>query len=242
MSRAARHVQLALGYVLHHRPYRDTSRIVEVLTRDHGRLTLFARGCRGPKSRLAPLLQPFRPLLLTFLLGRGDAAQLTGAELAAPGVAAPPASTLMPAYYLNELMLRLTGRLDAQPVLFDGYQRALQRLAADEATAQVLREFEWELLQGLGYGIEFRCAEPSDEDLDAEHRYRFVAGSGFVRSVADDALQGAALLAMQRGDWHDKQVQSVAARVLRIALDHCLDGQDIRTRAVARAVQRQVAR
>jgi DNA repair protein RecO (recombination protein O) len=242
MSRAARQVQLTAGYVLHHRPYRDTSRIVEVFTRDHGRLTLFARGCRGPKSRLAPLLQPFRPLLLSFLLGRGDAAQLTQAELAVPGVAVPPPAALMSAYYLNELLMRLTGRLDAQPVLFDGYQRALQRLSTAEPTAQVLREFEWELLQGLGYGVEFRCAEPSDEPLHASHRYRFEPGAGFVRSRADDALAGSALLAMQRGEWQDSQVQIAAARVLRLALDHCLDGQDIRTRAVARAVRRQVAR
>ena len=115
MSRAARRVQLAEGYVLHHRPYRDSSRIIEVFTREHGRLTLFARGVRGPKSRLAPVLQPFRRLLLSFVLGRGDAAQLTGAELADAAAATPRAETLMSAYYLSELLLKLTERLDAQP-------------------------------------------------------------------------------------------------------------------------------
>ena len=79
MSRSTRRIDLTAGYVLHHWPYRDTSRILEVLTREHGRLTLFARAVRGPAARLAPLLQPFEPLLLSWS-GRGEAPQLTGAE------------------------------------------------------------------------------------------------------------------------------------------------------------------
>ena len=68
MTRSTRRVALTPGYLLHHRPWRDTSRILEVLTREHGRLTLFARGVRGPTAKLAPVLQPFQPLLLS---GRG---------------------------------------------------------------------------------------------------------------------------------------------------------------------------
>ena len=71
MSRHGRRTELEPGYVLHHRPWRDTSRILDVFTREHGRLSLFARGVRGPKSRLASLLQPFRPLLLSWS-GHGD--------------------------------------------------------------------------------------------------------------------------------------------------------------------------
>src|SRR5882672_11690798 len=72
-------IALEPAFVLHHREYRDTSRILDVFTAKHGRLTLFARGARGPKSKLASLLMPFRPLLVSWT-GRGDAAQLTGAE------------------------------------------------------------------------------------------------------------------------------------------------------------------
>jgi DNA repair protein RecO (recombination protein O) len=165
MSRAARRVQLAEGYVLHHRPYRDTSRIVEVFTREHGRLTLFARGVRGPKSRLAPVLQPFRRLLLSFFLGRGDAAQLTGAELADAAAPTPRAETLMSAYYLSELLLKLTERLDAQPALYEAYSRALQRLCEPGPEAPVLREFELQLLQACGYGIDFAGLDPTQRYL-----------------------------------------------------------------------------
>ncbi len=96
MTRNVRRIQLAPAYILHHRPYRDTSRILEVLTRDHGRLSLFARGVRGPKAKLASILQPFQLLLVSWS-GRGEAAQLTGAESA--GSAGPlPASCLMASF------------------------------------------------------------------------------------------------------------------------------------------------
>src|SRR5579859_6357312 len=97
-----RRIQLAPGYILHHRPYRDTSRIFEVLSRDHGRMTLFARGVRGPKAKLASILQPFQLLLLSWT-GRGESAQLTGAE-SAQGAAFVPPACLMAAFYLNELL------------------------------------------------------------------------------------------------------------------------------------------
>lgn len=235
MSSASRRVQLAEGYVLHHRPYRDTSRIVEVFTREQGRLTLFARGVRGPKSRLAPVLQPFRRLLLSFLLGRGDAAQLSAAELADPAAPGPRSGALMSGYYLNELLLKLTGRLDAQASLFDAYAFALRRLAAGEPDAPLLREFELELLQACGYGIDF-------DDLDPARCYVFHAGAGFLPSESADALSGESLLALSQKDWSQPAALAAGQRVLRAALDHCLDGAEIRTRAVARSVRRQVSR
>src|ERR1700745_287697 len=105
MTRTARRITLAPAYILHHRPYRDTSRILEVVTRDHGRLSLFARGVRGPKAKLASILQPFQLLLFSWT-GRGEPAQLTGAESAQ---ASPPlpAHCMMAAFYLNELLLKL---------------------------------------------------------------------------------------------------------------------------------------
>ncbi len=239
MSRAARRVQLAAGYVLHHRPYRDTSRIVEVFTREQGRLTLFARGVRGPKSRLAPVLQPFRRLLLSFVLGRGDAAQLTGAELADAAAPTPRAESLMSAYYLSELLLKLTERLDAQPALYEAYSLALQQLCEPGPEAPVLREFEMQLLQACGYGIDFAGLEPA-------RRYLFTAGIGFTPSQQpgqhEESLSGAALLAVASGHWHEPECLAAASRILRAALDQCLDGYEIRTRAVARSVRRQVTR
>ena len=119
MSRSPRRIALTPGYLLHHYPWRDTSRILEVLTREHGRVTLFARGVRGPGAKLAPVLQPFQLLLLSFS-GRGEAAQLTGAERAAAAVPLQQ-QCLLAGFYLNELLLKLTTRHDPLPELFDHY-------------------------------------------------------------------------------------------------------------------------
>jgi DNA repair protein RecO (recombination protein O) len=132
-------VNLEPAYVLHHREYRDTSRILDVFSERHGRITLFARGARGPKSRLAPLLMPFRPLLVSWT-GRGEAAQLTGAETA--GDAMPiPSAHIMSAFYLNELLINLTTRHDPQPQLFADYARALHRLGLEGGPDAALRVF-----------------------------------------------------------------------------------------------------
>ena len=81
MGKSGRRIELSPLYVLHHRPWRDTSRMLDVFSREHGRLTLFARGVRGPRSTVASLLQPFRLLLVSWT-GSGDAGQLTQVEAA----------------------------------------------------------------------------------------------------------------------------------------------------------------
>jgi DNA repair protein RecO (recombination protein O) len=144
-----RRVELDAVFVLHHRPWRDTSRMLDVFTREHGRLMLFARGVRGPRSRSASLLQPFVPLLASWT-GSGETAQLTQVE-AAPGgpVASLPAGALLSGWYLNELLLKLVLRADPQPAVFDLYARTLDRLRDGQAVAAVLRGFERDLLDGM---------------------------------------------------------------------------------------------
>ena len=115
--------------MLHQRPYRDTSLIVELFARDHGRLSVFARGARGPRSRFAAL-QPFRPLLLSWS-GRGEAPTLSGAEDDGPP-ASMPAPRILSGFYLNELLLRLTVPHDPHPELYAHYEATLEQLRAGE--------------------------------------------------------------------------------------------------------------
>lgn len=156
MTRNARHVRLTPGYILHHRAYRDTSRILEVESREFGRLSVFARGVRGPKVRYGAALQPFNPLLLSWT-GRGEAPTLTGAELAGEIATLPPAA-LMPAFYLNELLLKLTTQHDPAPGIFDLYHATLEALKKGAPIAATLREFERSLLRLLGYGTDLTAA------------------------------------------------------------------------------------
>ena len=238
MSRSVRRVALAPGYLLHHRPWRDTSRILEVLTREHGRLTLFARGVRGANAKLAPVLQPFQLLLLSWS-GRGEAPQLTAAERAA--AASPlPQDRLLAAFYLNELLLKLTTPHDALPELFDHYHGTLEQLRGGTSLEPALRVFEKRLLEVLGYGLDLSTEARSGLPLEPGAYYDFHPGVGLLpaRGAAASALRGHSLLSLARESLREERELEDARRVLQAALGACLEGRPLTTRQVARAMKR----
>jgi DNA repair protein RecO (recombination protein O) len=155
------------AYVLHQRPWGDSGRVIELFAREHGRLSVFAQGVRGSKARLAAVLQPFVPLLVSWA-GRGEAPRLTGAEIhQAVAVDEPlPQARVMSAWYLSELVLSLTARHDPQPELFGHYAEALVGLRRDAGQERALRLFEKRLLDVLGYGVagldESRFEDPAE--------------------------------------------------------------------------------
>ena len=189
-------VQAQPAFVLHARPWRETSLIVELLTPDHGRVAVVARGVQGAKRHLLrAALQPLQFLLVDFL-PRGELARLIQAEAqdVAPLL---QGEALMAAFYLNELLLRLLPRQDPAPALFDRYAEVRQSLAGDEPLSWTLRRFERDLLELLGYGLPW--AEAGDgSHIDPSGRYRLDPEHGPVRDRAHDAgsTSGAALLAL----------------------------------------------
>ncbi|HEV7138015.1 MAG TPA: DNA repair protein RecO [Steroidobacteraceae bacterium] len=237
MSAHPRRVLLAPGYVLHHWPYRDTSRILEVLARDHGRLTLFARGARGAKPRFGGVLQPFGLLLLSFHVGR-EAGQLTGAE-SGESVPPVPAGSLMAGFYLNELLLKLTTRHDPMVEVFDDYRRALEGLRAGRRIEGVLRIFEKRLLEAVGYGVDLTSEARTGKRVEAAGFYRFEASQGMVpaREADAQAVAGSSLLALAREELGEEgRGLEDARRVLKAVLAERLEGKEIVTRRVARAL------
>jgi DNA repair protein RecO (recombination protein O) len=231
VSQPRERITLEPAFVLHHREYRDTSRILDVFSARHGRITLFARGARGPKSKLASILMPFRPLLVSWT-GRGDAAQLTAAEPDGE-LLALPARQVLSGFYLNELIINLTTRHDPQVQLFEDYARALRRLCMEPQPEPVLRVFEKRLLESIGYGLELDVTSAS------HYHYRPTDGLHEVREDAPGAYAGRCLLALREESLDDAQTLDVARRVLRQALDHCLEGREMRTRTVARSMTRR---
>jgi DNA repair protein RecO (recombination protein O) len=236
-----RNIQLTPGYILHHRPYRDTSRILEVVTRDHGRISMFARGVRGPKAKLASILQPFQMLLFSWR-GRGEAAQLTGAESAQ---ASPPmpAACLMAAFYLNELLMKLTTRHDPLPQLFDTYHTALEALRHGAPLELQLRVFEKRLLEALGYGLDLGAEAHTGKRIEPDEYYHFRPEQGLVGTVADaaGALAGHSLIGLANEHLVGARELEDAKRLLQAALAQCLEGRPLATRTVARAVARREA-
>ena len=224
------------AFVLHARPYRETSLLIEAFTREHGRVGLVARGVRREKSRLPRgLLQPLQPLLLGWS-ARGELGMLIGADAASAPL--PLAGeTLYAAMYVNELVLRLCGRNDAHEHAFAAYAECLAGLAdVDADPAWTLRRFERELLADIGYAL----ALTHDVDgaaLDADARYAYDPDAGPVprrNASALAAVDGAALLALARDEKPDARRLAQLRGLMRAVIRH-LVGADLNAWSLAGA-------
>lgn len=235
------HVQLQPAYVLHHRPYRDTSRILELFTRDHGRVTVFARGARSGRkgASLVSTLQPFHRLLVSWS-GRGEAGQLTGAEFDGAVTTLPP-DRLVSGFYLNELLLKLFVRQDGHPDVFELYSQTLEAMKRAPSVLPLLRVFEKRLLDAVGYGLALERDADSGEPIapDACYHYRLEYGPVRAQDLAEGPLvfSGATLLALAREDPAALAECPAARRLLRAALDRVLDGRELKSREVMLALR-----
>ena len=214
------------GFILHTRPWRETSLLIEAFTRDHGRVGLVARGVRSAKSRFArATLQPLQPLLLGWS-ARGELGTLTAAEqTGSPWRLSGDA--LFAGMYVNELVLRLSSRNDAHPGAFGAYTECLARLAEDDDIAWTLRRFERELLADLGYALMLtHTADGVPVEGDAAYAYigdsgpvAWREGSGFVR------VAGSALLALDRDERPSATDLADLRRLMRSIIRDLVGGQ-----------------
>ncbi|MGE0113615.1 MAG: DNA repair protein RecO [Steroidobacteraceae bacterium] len=232
---ATQRIQLQPAYVLHQRPYRDTSRILDLFTRDHGRLTIFARGVRDNKSGMAAALQAFQPILVSWS-GKGEAGQLNAAELAGEP-SNLPAARLLSGFYLNELLLKLLHLHDPQSDIFDLYHATIQSLKTESDELLALRLFEKRLLQALGFGLLLEHEAGTGQAIRPEACYRYVLELGPIPVIAAvnaarGVYDGACLLALANEAFTDAQQKSDARYLLRAALDHVLDGRRLQSRAI----------
>lgn len=222
-------VQLEPGYLLSLRAWRETSALLEVFTREHGRLGLVARGTRSAKSRLRGLLQSFQPLLLSWS-DRGELGTLTGAEADGAPLALG-GEAVFSGWYLNELVLRLLQRRDPHPALYDAYAHALAALPGAEP-ARPLRRFELSLLGEMGYGLHL------PEDLAADGWYGYdPAGGLHLAEPGPDNYRGASLLALADRSLPTEESLRDARRLLRAALAPHLGDRALRTPELLRALR-----
>jgi DNA repair protein RecO (recombination protein O) len=233
-------VEMEAAFLLHARPYRETSQILEILSQNHGRIGLVAKGSRRPKSRWKNALRPFQLCQMSWS-GRGELYTLRAAE-----TFGPPAQVrgmpLMAAYYMNELLIALMHRSDPHPNLFTHYGGALASLGNAADTELVLRRFEVALLAEIGYGIVVEHDVVDERPLDAERKYEYVIERGPV-PVPDThsgelVFRGSELLAIANGDRLDVDQLRSAKRLLRAVLNSSLGGRPLKTRQVLAAMQR----
>jgi DNA repair protein RecO (recombination protein O) len=223
------HLDQQPAYVLHARPYRETSLLLECLTRDHGRLGVVARGVRSERGRrLRAQLEPFQPLALDLLL-RGELATLRGVD-APVTVPRLQGDAALAGLYVNELVVRLTGRQDPHPELFQAYARALARLGAGEPLAWTLRRFERDLLEALGYALQLEYEADSGAPLAPEGCYRYDVEQGAlpVAATAPGGLRGEDLLALAQDRMPAAAGLAALRGLMRMVIRFHLGGGELR--------------
>jgi len=229
------------AYVLHSYPFRETSLIVEVFTRDYGRLALLARGARRPRAAMRGLLMGFQPLEIGWA-GKGEVMTLMKVEWQG-GQPLLVGQALFCGYYLNELLIHLLPREDAHERLFDHYTAMLRSLAADPAgrvDEADLRRFEKALLQELGYGLTLisdQAGQPVVPEVDYIYEIergprRRQEGDGAMRS-----LRGKALLDLANDDFSDPRSLAEAKALMRSLMAHYLGGVELESRKIFKELQ-----
>ncbi len=221
------------GFVLHSYPYKETSLIVDVFSRDYGRVALIAKGAKRPHSKLRGVLQTFQPLSVNWI-GKAEVRTLTAAEWIG-GLLPLEKSALLCGFYLNELLVRLLARDDPHPPLFDHYIATLNQLAHGEPAPIVLRKFERILLKETGVGGNFTVCTMTNRPVEANQIYVIDPERGPRPAYPADNIprvSGKTLLDMEQEDYTDNTTQMQSKFLMRFLLAHHLGGASLNTRQI----------
>ena len=225
--------QLEPAYVLHSRPWSESSLLIEVFSREHGRIGMIARGARKSKSRWQGLLQPFQPLLLSWS-ARGELGTLTGVERVSTSGSLQEIA-LFCGFYLNELIIRLCVRNDPHPRLFADYTTCLEELRSGHAPQPSLRAFEKSLLQEIGFELQLTIDANLQRPVSAEKSYRYDPGAGAVEAGQEQAgrvYAGSVLLALANDDYSDRKLMAEMRRLLQGVLAHHLGSKPLASQQI----------
>ncbi|RZI40151.1 DNA repair protein RecO [Herbaspirillum sp. HC18] len=221
------------GFVLHSYPYKETSLIVDVFSRDYGRVALIAKGAKRPHSKLRGVLQTFQPLSIGWS-GKADVRTLTAAEWIG-GLLPLEKAALLCGFYLNELLMKLLARDDPHPALFDHYVATLNQLGHDEPAPIVLRKFERALLKETGVSGSLSVCTVTGREVEPDVVYVVDPERGpRPARPADNTprVAGKTLLDMEREDYSDNATQVQSKFLMRYLLAHHLGGTPLNTRQI----------
>ncbi|WAC75007.1 DNA repair protein RecO [Roseateles sp. SL47] len=242
------------GYVLHHYDWSETSLVLDLFTRDHGRLAVVAKGAKRPYSQLRSVLLPFLRLQVTLSKpskmneeGAAEVRTLRGAEWVG-GQTLPTGAALFSGYYVNELLLKFLPRQDPQPALFDAYADLMPQLQSGDGAQSALRAFELRLLADCGLLPDLSVLATTQTALEPERLYMLSPESGVIVPTQDaPQLSGQALVHLQAALMHGSmealraacdQAGSSLKPLLRALLHYHLGHRPLRTRQVLLDVQK----
>lgn len=231
-------VQSQPGFVLHSYPYKETSLIIDVFSRQYGRVALLAKGAKRPHSQLRGVLQTFQPLTFSWS-GKSELQTLTAAEWVG-GMLPLEKNTLLCGFYLNEIITKLIQRDDPQPLLFDEYVATINKLAHAESASIVLRKFELNLLKTAGVVNDLSFCTKEQAPVCSDILYAVDPEAGTRPAQENETgikIHGKTLLDMQAQDYSDINTQQQSKLLTRSLLAHHLHGMTIHTRQILMDLQ-----
>jgi len=230
-------VELTPCFILHSRPYLESSLILDIFSREHGRLHLIAKGAKRQKSRHAGLLQQYQRLLMAWR-GKGELKTLTDVEADLEAYELQN-TRLIAGFYVNELLLRLLHQHESHSELFDLYGKAILDLSELENVDKILRIFEKGLLQSLGYGLVLDHDIHDEQAIEADKNYYYLIDGGPTKETPASGdyveISGNSLLALARGSLENKQELEETKRLMRFILRRHLGSKPLSSRTLYKA-------
>ncbi len=236
-------VNTQIAYILHKRDYRETSSILDVLTKDYGRVSLMARGCRGKRSKIAGNLMLFTPLVVSWQ-GKGNLPYLKSIERADLKAPVLKNKSLLSALYINELLMYFLHKHDVHETIFEQYHHCLYTLENNNNLEIALRKFEIKLLELLGFGLNLHAEADSGELISADVMYHYYLEHGPVKSADRNKnvpqISGNCLLALSSEQYQiiadNRLYLSELKRLMRFVINHHLGSKKLKSRELFKPV------
>jgi DNA repair protein RecO (recombination protein O) len=230
-------VELTPCFILHSRSYLESSLIVDIFSREHGRCHLIAKGAKREKSPFSGLLQPYQRLLMAWR-GKSELMTLVDVEADIEAYELADARTIA-GFYINELLVRLLHQHEPHPELFDFYNKAIFDLSIAKPIDAVLRVFEKGLLKSLGYGLVLDHDVDDGLAIEAGKKYYYVIDSGPMRETPSTGdyieITGNSLLALDKGNLQNETELDESKRLMRFILQSHLGTKPLASRALYKA-------
>ena len=221
-------------FLLHQRSYGETSIIVEAFTKNHGKMSLIAKGAKKPKSKFFGYLTPFHKLSITYS-GRSELKTLTSIDRDLSSQENTMSKTSYSLLYINELLIKLLPKDATQQDLFLLYEKFLADVRAKEDLELTLRHFELDLLDMLGYGFDYDIDIDRNEPIDLNSNYSFVSEKGFRKSNNSD-FSGEDISNIK-----NRNLSAVPKKYLKEittkAINYCMDGKNLASREIFKSIK-----
>ena len=221
-------------FLLHHRPHGETSLIVDVFTKKNGKMSVIAKGAKKPKSKFFGYLAPFTKLKITYT-GRSELKTLTNIDRDFSVSTNSLSKTSYSLLYINELLIRLLPKDAVHEDLFFLYESFLSKIYSGENIELTLRSFELDMLEMLGYGLDFETDIDKNQPIDIDKNYSFIPERGF-RESDNSSFSGLDIINIRTRNLSEVS-KKYLKHITQEAIHFCLDGRNLSSREIFRRIK-----